>query len=413
MACHKGCRVMDEVRTQYEKWIYPQPVDDLQAWVAGGGISIGDARSCGDIFWPATGYREGMNILVAGCGANQAARYALQHPTARVTGIDLSEASLAHGEKLKAKHKLDNLSLRRMRLEEVPGLDQTFDFIACSGVLHHLPDPVEGLKALGAVLDIDGVIFVMLYGRYGRAPVYMMQDLFRILGATDQSDADIALVKATLPLLPQEHPLRVYAKRSTDMKFDAGLVDLFLHKQDRPYTVGEVLELTKDAGLVFQAWAEPMHYNPDGHVPENHILHHRLEQLSDEDRWQAVELLEGLRSRHDFCVCRPDRALRSYRIDFGDADFPDRAIPLPLEGDLTPASGKSPALLKGARATPLTLPPPLVAIYRQIDGQRTVRHCLESASVDAPAEVLMQHGLRFFRSLWRTGHLKIRLKETT
>ncbi|MDH3229829.1 MAG: class I SAM-dependent methyltransferase [Alphaproteobacteria bacterium] len=403
----------DSVRTQYERWIYPQPVDDLEVWVAGGGFSVGDARVCGDIFWPATGYRDGMNILVAGCGANQAARYALQHQTARVTGIDLSEASLAHEERLKAKHGLDNLSLRRMRLEDASGLNETFDFIACSGVLHHLPDPAAGLAALEGVLDIDGVIFVMLYGRYGRAPVYMMQELFRILGATDQSDADVALVKATLPLLSQEHPLRTYAKRSTDMKFDAGLVDLFLHKQDRPYSVGEIMKLTADASLVFQAWVEPMYYNPDGRVTENHPLYHRLEQLSDEDRWKAVELLDGLRSRHDFCVCRPDRPPRSYRIDFREPDFPDRAVPLPPESMLTPASDGKPALLKGPRATPLTLSPPLVALYRQIDGQRTVRKCLEAAPVDAPAEVLKQHGLRFFRSLWRTGHLDFRLKGST
>ena len=96
---------MDKVRAQYERWIYPQPVEDMAAWLADGGISIGDARDFGDIYWPDTGYREGMDILVAGCGANQAARYALQHKTAKVTGIDLSEASLAHAEKLKKKHE--------------------------------------------------------------------------------------------------------------------------------------------------------------------------------------------------------------------------------------------------------------------------------------------------------------------
>jgi 2-polyprenyl-3-methyl-5-hydroxy-6-metoxy-1,4-benzoquinol methylase len=169
---------MDKVKAQYEQWIYPKPIGDLEAWLAGGTFSIGDPRDCGDIFWPASGYREGMNILVAGCGANQAARFALQHPTARVTGIDLSEASLAHEEKLKAKHRLDNLTLHQMRLEEVTKLGQTFDFIAASGVLHHLPDPVAGLQALGGVLDRDGVIFIMVYGRYGRAPVYMMQELY-------------------------------------------------------------------------------------------------------------------------------------------------------------------------------------------------------------------------------------------
>lgn len=399
---------MDKVQAQYERWIYPEPIDDLEAWLADGAFSVGDAKHCGDIFWPATGYREGMKILVAGCGANQAARYALQHPTAEITGVDLSEASLAHEEKLKARHGLDNLTLRQMRLEEVAALGHTFDFIAASGVLHHLPDPVAGLTALGGVLDRDGVISIMVYGRYGRAPVYMLQDLFRILGA-EQSEEDLALVKSALKLLPTEHPLNTYARRSTDMKFDAGLVDLFLHRQDRPYSVPEVMELTRDAGLPFQTWVEPMYYNPDGHVPENHPLYQRLDKLSDEDRWAAMEVFGGLHSRHDFCVCRTDRPLDSYFIDFVHPEFPNRATPLSRGSTLAPPAGGSPAMLTGPRLPPLTLPPPLAAIFQQIDGQRTITECLEAASVNAPADMLVRLGLRFFRSLSRTGHVAFRL----
>lgn len=400
---------MEEVRTQYERWIYPRPIEDLKA--AGGGVAAGDPRNWGDLYWPATGYRGDMNILVAGCGANQAARYAFEHPGARVTGIDLSAASLAHEEKLKARHGLDNLMLKQMSLLDAAELGQTFDFIASSGVLHHMPDPVAGLRALGAVLDRDGVIFVMLYGRYGRTAVYMMQELFRILGATEQSDADLALVKQTIAALPPEHPLRAYAKRSSDMKYDAGLVDLFLHKQDRPYTVGEVLDLTRDAGMAFQGWIEPMRYNPDGGVPDTHPLYQRLDGLGDEDRWRAIELIGGQHTRHDFCVCRPDRPESAYRIDFGAADFPDRAIPLAPYSKLAPAANGKPARLIGDRLPPLTLPPPLVALFRQIDGKRTVRQCIETSGLDLSADILLERGLRFYRALWRTGHLLFRLRD--
>lgn len=402
---------MDKVQAQYERWIYPEPIEDLEAWIAGGAFSVGDPGNCGDLFWPATGYREGMNILVAGCGANQAARYAMQHPTAKVTGIDLSAASLAHEEKLKAKHGLENLTLHRMRLEEVTKLGVSFDFIASSGVLHHLPDPVAGLKALNSVLNRDGVIFVMVYGRYGRGPVYMMQDLFRILGMTSQSEEEVKLVKETIRLLPKEHPLHTYARRSSDMKFDAGLVDLFLHQQDRPYSVPEVLEFVQEAGLAFQAWVEPMYYNPDGHIPDGHPLYQRLDQLSDADRWAAIELFGGLHSRHDFCICRTDRPVDSYVIDFADPDFPERAVPLVKSSSLAPAGGGKPAILTGTRVPPLTLPPPLVAIFQQIDGKRTIGECLRATPVNAPAEALWRHGLRFFRSLSRTGHIAFRLKE--
>ncbi len=402
---------MEEVRQQYERWIYPQPIEDLEKWQEDQGHVAGDPRDCGDLYWPASGYRDDITILVAGCGANQAARYAFQHRRALVTGIDLSAASLAHEEKLKTRHGLDNLDLKRMSLLNVEELGQKFDFIACSGVLHHMPDPVAGLRALGRVLDRDGVIYVMLYGRYGRAAVYMMQDLFRILGATEQSDSDLALVKQTIAALPPTHQLRSYAKRSTDMNFDAGLVDLFLHKQDRPFTVGEVLKLTGDAGLAFQGWIEPMRYNPDGGVPDAHPLYRRLDVLSDEDRWRAIELIGGQHTRHDFCVCRTDRPESAYRIDFRDAGFPDRAIPLVPRSSLVPAAGGRPAQLTGKNLPPLTLPPALVTLFQRIDGSRTIRQCLESSGLDLPGDTLMRRGLHFYRALWRTGHILIRLTD--
>src|ERR1700729_3266993 len=38
-----------------------------------------------------------------------------------------------------------------------------FDYIDCTGVLHHLPDPAAGMRALASVLEPDGGMGVMLY----------------------------------------------------------------------------------------------------------------------------------------------------------------------------------------------------------------------------------------------------------
>jgi hypothetical protein len=50
------------------------------------------------------------------------------------------------------------------------------------GVLHHLPDPELGLKALRGVLEPDGAMHVMVYAAYGRGGIYMVQDYCRLLG---------------------------------------------------------------------------------------------------------------------------------------------------------------------------------------------------------------------------------------
>jgi hypothetical protein len=153
-----------------------------------------------------------------------------------------------------------------------------------------------------------------------------------------------------------------------------------------------------------------MFYNPDCHIPENHPLYVKMDGLPDEDRWQAMELFGGQQKRHDFCVCRADRPTGNYRIDFAEPDFAERAIPLPRGSTLAPAASGKPAILSGSQVPPLTLPPPLVAIHGQIDARRSIRQCIDTCGLSAPPETLLHHGLRFFRALWRTGHIAFRLK---
>src|SRR5207302_4663278 len=132
----------------------------------------------------------------------------------------------------------------------------SFDFIVCYGVLHHLADPVAGLRALGRVLKPDGVIDIMVYGRYGRLGVSMMQELFRFMGV-EQNAAGVQIVKDILAALPATHPVQKYRRQAArDLASDEGLVDTFLHRRDRPFSVSACLDLVQEAGLVFHGWKE-------------------------------------------------------------------------------------------------------------------------------------------------------------
>src|SRR5262249_43010175 len=159
--------------------------------------------------------------LVAGCGTVSAAAYAYVFPRARILGIDISSASLAHEDLLKKKHALGNLTLRHCRLEDAATLGADFDFINAHGVLHHLADPVAGLRALGKVLRPKGVIDIMIYARYGRAEVYMLQEFFRLLGL-GQDAQGIQTVKDTLRTLGLDHPMQRHLRVPGDFNSDAG-----------------------------------------------------------------------------------------------------------------------------------------------------------------------------------------------
>ena len=94
-----------KVREFYNRYLYPQPIDDLDNYRRMG-LDRERRRAEHYLFWPNFSFREDLSILVAGCGTSQAAKYALRFPDARVTGIDLSETSIRHTERLKRKYPI-------------------------------------------------------------------------------------------------------------------------------------------------------------------------------------------------------------------------------------------------------------------------------------------------------------------
>ena len=221
----------DVVSSQYERWMYPEPIRDIPAWLTSNWQWF-DPSHAHRLFWPDRDYAPEMDILVAGCGTNQAAVIAYTNPSARVVAIDVSKPSLAHHEWLKQRYGLKNLELQLLPIEEVESLGRDFDLIISTGVLHHLADPARGMAALGDCLKPDGVAAIMLYARYGRLGVEMLQGLFRDMGL-GQNEASLQMVREGLALLPADHPVKSYLGIAPDLQYDAGLVDTFLHGRER------------------------------------------------------------------------------------------------------------------------------------------------------------------------------------
>lgn len=142
------------------------------------------------MFWPDRNEASGLDILIAGCGTNQAAVFAYANPDAKVVAIDVSQSSLDHHQYLKNTYSLTNLELYRLPIENLNTLNQSFDLIVSSGVLHHLADPLVGLKSLAGALRPDGVVAIMLNATYGRLGVEMLQSVFRELGLQRDEASD-------------------------------------------------------------------------------------------------------------------------------------------------------------------------------------------------------------------------------
>ena len=399
----KGMNVVDaadQVRRFYDQHPYPPPVADLDRYRQ---LWLDPARRRADyhLMWPTTTYREDQEVLIAGCGTAQAAKHALRQPEARVTGIDVSATSIQHTQALKRQYNLANLEVHQLPIERVDELGRSYDKIVCTGVLHHLPDPDAGLRALRSAMKPDGAMHLMVYAPYGRTGIYMLQEYCRRLGI-GTSDQEITDLAAALMELPAGHPLEHLLREAPDFRRRAALADALLHPQDRAYSVPQLFEYLKRGGLTFGRWIRQAPYLAQCGALASTPHASRLAQLSAQEGYAAVELFRGTMVRHSLVAYRTDRPGASQPICFDDDRWLTHVpIRLPrtliIEERLPP--GAAAVLINQSHTYPdlyLPINAQEKRLFKAIDGRRTIAQIVRQAATQT---VQRQHRA-FFERLW-------------
>lgn len=392
-----------EVQNFYERYPYPRPVESLekyrQLWQ-----DPQKRRADYHLFWPAKSYREDQTILIAGCGTSQAAKHALRWPKARVIGVDFSTASVRHTQALKRKYNLENLEVYQLSLERVNELGTSFDQIVCTGVLHHLADPVAGLKALREKLKPDGAMHLMVYAPYGRTGIYMLQEFCRRLNlpATDQAIRELI---TALSALPPGHPLENLLRQAPDFRQEAALADALLHPQDRAYSVPQLFDFIQEGGLTFGRWVKQAPYAPQCGVIANIPQATRLAKLSPVEQYAAVELFRGTMVRHSAVVYRDDTPSPQAIQFSGDAWLsyvPIRMTDTICVEERVPQGATAVLINRTHTYTDIFLP--INAAEKRfldaIDGKRSLAEIMAKAETSSPKKSWGELARSFFERLW-------------
>jgi len=291
---------MSDLQSQYEN--YPYPPCDPEKEVPGATQTIAnDLKKINHyVFGGRRSNFDGFRALVAGGGTGFATVHLAQQlsevsSSALVTHIDLSAGSIAI-----AKRRIEKLGLSNVRFIQGSFLDPgyfgpgEFDYINCSGVLHHLENPAEGARVLSSLLKEDGGMSIMLYGALGRMGIYPVQEMLQMLkDEPPRLEIMVNVCRSLLAELPQTNWLSGSGNASTTQP-DAELVDKFLHVRDRAYRVPEIYELVRQAHLRIVSFLPPSMYDPMQFVKDED-LRNRLERLSLPERQAFAELFHGAR----------------------------------------------------------------------------------------------------------------------
>jgi len=390
----------DPIADFYTQHPYPPPVDNLDRaraeWQ-----EANRHRAEFHLLWPDKPYRATLDILVAGCGTWQAAKYAVSHPQARVMGIDVSATSITHTEKLKHQYNLTNLELQQLPIERAADLKRQFDLIVSTGVLHHLADPDAGLRALGEVLKPDGALYLMVYAPYGRTGVYMLQEYCRRLGI-GSSDQEIRDLVATLEQLSQQHPLFALLRGSRDARHADALADALLNPRDRAYSVPQLFDFIEGNDLAFGRWYWQAPYLPQCGPIAATPHGKRLAVLSAREQYAAMELWRGTMTAHSVVLHRNDASAPDVNAYFDDERWL-RCVPVRLPWthlvrERLPLGAAGVLLNRGHQFHDLivVVDSDDKSLFDNIDGRRTAGEIIECS-----ADRNQDRARKLFQRLWR------------
>lgn len=367
-----------QLAAQYETYPYPKrdPRDEAKRLIVG---SPGHLREIDHwVFGATRPASRPLRALFAGGGTGDgtlmlAQQMARAGRAGSVTWLDRSAASLKIAQARAAARGLTNIVWESRSLLDLPdsGLGP-FDYIDCCGVLHHLPEPIEGLRALTSVLAPGGGLGLMVYAPHGRTGVYMVQDALRLLAPAEETPAArLDVARRVMRHLPETAWLR--QNRFLDDHVnggDAGLYDLLLNPRDRAFTVKQLVALLAEAGLRVVCFVEPLRYDPSTWLPDPK-LRARVDAMDPIDRAALAEALTGNINAHIvYCV----RA--NTEVERADPTTPD-AVPIGREvtgeylASVIQPDGALTMAFDGLRA-PIALPAMATAILRLVDGVRSV-----------------------------------------
>ncbi len=271
------------VQNQYEESPYPRWVK-CAADQNADAIDVTMQRDFPHARYRPIGRTGRLDVLIAGCGTGQqVVMTAGRYSDAQILAVDLSLASLSYAKYRTDALGLDNIDYGQADILKLASINRDFDVIACSGVLHHLADPLAGWRVLVSMLRPNGIMHIALYSKLARIGIVAAREFIAMRGYRAVED-DIRRCRQDLIALDEAARTKIATVFGADFNTMSNCRDLLFHVQEHHFTLPQIKAFLAENGLALLGFE----HDPD-------TLHRYRTQFPDDpgctnlDHWHAFE----------------------------------------------------------------------------------------------------------------------------
>ena len=191
-------------------------------------------------------------ILIAGCGTGQqSVGTASRFSNCSVTAVDLSRASLAYAKRKSIELRLNNIDYLQADILNLHHMDEKFDIIESTGVLHHMNQPTLGWRVLVNLVKPGGLMRIGLYSELARQHVTNIRRKIAALGI-GESEAEMKIFRQSLAESHDENDRRLAT--SSDFFSLSAMRDLIFHVHEHHYNLPQIEKCLDALGLKFSGF---------------------------------------------------------------------------------------------------------------------------------------------------------------
>ena len=204
-----------------------------------------------------------IRVLDAGCGTgNTSLALAAQFKNVQFVGMDISVTSVDIAKKSAREKKLSNVRFSEWNLLNQFKDIKKFNIILCFGVLHHTAEMQKVLNNLYSVLDPNGILFIWVYGKYGRYHHSLNVELLAmLLSASPDKENPIDLAREFFLKTRDGNIIKnLLGDRSEDQMLQqfftdtTWIADQFLNPNEFMISMKDLIVLVKNSGFKIYDW---------------------------------------------------------------------------------------------------------------------------------------------------------------